>query len=166
MKEFVDKLIGRLEEVSYNHFDLKLSNAKEIVNQLAEEYKSRVMIDNEYCWQKCSAVEHCKECSRLGNGTIDYFENYDSLAEEYNNGWILCSSGNFSTSEVLVCKEDGTIDFDVFDFMYGDWKFNSNHHKNKVIAWMPLPQPYKEENTSNTEWKQHLLNRFEGGDSR
>jgi hypothetical protein len=61
---------------------------------------------------------------------------------------------------VLVCKEDGTIDFDVFDHMDEDWKFNSNHHKNKVIAWMPLPAPFVQVET-NAEWKQHILNRFE-----
>lgn len=107
MKEFIEKLIARLEEVSIPIFDedtemeskvIFTDIAKNIVNQLAEEYKG---------------------------------------------GWIPCSSGNFSTSEVLVCKEDGTIDFDVFDFMNEDWKFNSNHHKNKVLAWQPLPEPYK-----------------------
>ncbi len=39
MKEFIDKLIERLEEKAYNHFDLKLSDAIEIVTELAEEYK-------------------------------------------------------------------------------------------------------------------------------
>ena len=71
----------------------------------------------------------------------------DKVTEEHKGGWIPCSSGNFPDKEVLVCKEDGTIDFDIFDFMYNDWKFNSNHHKNKVIAWQPLPEPYKEETT-------------------
>lgn len=33
MNEFIKKLIKRLEEVSYNHFDLKLSEAISIVNQ-------------------------------------------------------------------------------------------------------------------------------------
>ena len=154
MKEFVEKLYDKFEEKyreceNYHKYErvYKQGAFKEaiaIVSKLAEEYKSRVIIDDEYCWQKCGAVEHCKECNRLGNGTVDYFGNYDSLAEEYNNGWIPCSSGKFPTDEVLVCREDGTIDFDVFNFMYEDWKFNSNHHKNKVIAWQPLPQPYKE----------------------
>ncbi len=47
MKEFIEKLIGRLEEVSYNRFDLKLSDAIKVVNQLAEEY------NNDFCeWRK------------------------------------------------------------------------------------------------------------------
>lgn len=66
----------------------------------------------------------------------------------YKVGWIpfddpMCDSGNIPNKEVLVCKEDGTMDFDIFDFTNGDWKFNSKHHKNKAIAWMPLPEAYQ-----------------------
>ncbi len=75
--------------------------------------------------------------------------------KELNNGWIPCSSGNFSTSEVLVCREDGTIDFDVFDFMEEDWKFNSKHHKNKAIAWQPLPEPYQPKGKENEQNNNH-----------
>lgn len=79
----------------------------------------------------------------------------EELKAENANGWIPCSSGNFSTSEVLVCKEDGTIDFDVFDFMNEDWKYNSNHHKNKVLAWMPLPAPYQPKGKENEQNNNH-----------
>ena len=115
MKEFIEKLIEKLEELP---------------TKAITRYKGGAFGDYEgtnYFIDKHKTIDAINE-----------------LAEEYNNGWIPCSSGYFSTSEVLVCKEDGTIDFDVFDFMCGDWKFNSNHHKNKVIAWQPLPQPYKE----------------------
>lgn len=71
--------------------DCVLTHAIEIVNQLAEEYKDNVIIDGQYCWQTCGAAEHCKDCNRLCNGSIDYYENYDFMAEEYNNGWIPCS---------------------------------------------------------------------------
>lgn len=77
-------------------------------------------------------------------GLNDAISIVTELAEEYKGGWIPCSSGNFPTTEVLVCREDGTIDFDVYCFMYEDWRYNSKHHKNKVIAWMPLPAPYTE----------------------
>ena len=102
MKEFVEKMIGRLEEYKYSHlvehdkerlehctederaehcegidcFWCVWNKSIEIVNQLAEEYK-----DKEYCWQECASTEHCKECSRLGNGDIDYFESIDDWAE-------------------------------------------------------------------------------------
>lgn len=84
MKEFIEKLIGRLEDKRYINptvmirkcYNDGLNDAVKIVNQLAEEYK-----DKEYCWQECASTEHCKECSRLGNGDIDYFESIDDWAE-------------------------------------------------------------------------------------
>lgn len=83
-------------------------------------------------------------------------------AEEHKGGWIpfedpTCDSGNIPDGEVLVCRADGTMDFDVYDFMYDDWRFNSKCHKNKVIAWRNLPEPYKAE---EPQWKQAMLNTF------
>lgn len=64
--------------------------------------------------------------------------------------WTPCSSLVYPSMEVMVCREDGTIDFDIFDFAKDDWKYNSNNHKNKVIAWMKLPEPYTDEHGSLT----------------
>lgn len=89
MKEFIDKLIARLEEHSFSlviNWEkgkyLRKDKAIEIVKELAEERKDKTMIDGQYCWQSCGATEHCKECNRLCNGSIDYYENYDFMAEE------------------------------------------------------------------------------------
>lgn len=101
MKEFIEKLIGRLEERKTHLMkDFVLANvvfsskqkaldrineidgAISIVNQLAKEYKDNVTINGQYCWQTCGATEHCKECNRLCNGNIDYYENYDFMVEE------------------------------------------------------------------------------------
>lgn len=133
MKEFIEKLIGRLK---YKLGDVNFEKDTQEVN---ESY-----------------------FDGLAYAYGDVINTINQLAEEYKNGWIPCSSGNFSTSEVLVCKEDGTIDFDVFDFMDEDWKFNSKHHKNKVIAWMPLPQPYIEQQKElSTTWQQQTMRKFE-----
>ena len=67
------------------------------------------------------------------------------VEEEYNGGWIPCSERLPEDSvEVLVCKQSGILDFDMYEYQYEDWKFNSKNHKNTVIAWQPLPEPYKE----------------------
>lgn len=87
MKEFIGKLIGRLEEKKKIEASFKRDffsagvlhgycDAISTIKKLAEEYK-----DKEYCWQECASTEHCKECSRLGNGDIDYFESIDDWAE-------------------------------------------------------------------------------------
>ena len=31
--------------------------------------------DDKYCWQECCETEMCKECARLNNGRMDYFDN-------------------------------------------------------------------------------------------
>lgn len=129
MKEFVEKLIGRFEELKSNPSEktcrenillamqknLTIYSAIEIVNQLAEEYQSRIMIDGQYCFQTCGANEHCKECNRLSNGSIDYYENYDCLAEEYNNDfceWSKQGGYNFWLHKTSCGTED------IFDDSY------------------------------------------------
>lgn len=34
-----------------------------------------VLESGEYCWQECCETEMCKECARLNNGRMDYFDN-------------------------------------------------------------------------------------------
>lgn len=168
MKEFIDKLISRLEELKELHAELIKDGLEEdyhsgcegmcvdiieIINELAEEYKGKKVNSD-----LISRSETIKELNEIyldnpwddkedilekAIGIVEHI-NCSTKVSEMPTGWIPCSSGYFSTSEVLVCKEDGTIDFDVYDFMDNDWKFNSNHHKNKVIAWQPLPAPLKE----------------------
>ena len=179
MKEFIDKLIGRLEEekmryfltiantgnekldCAYEYVGNAIDNTVSIVNELAEEYKDKIIIDGQYCWQKCSAVEHCKECNRLGNGTVDYFGNYDSLAEEYNNGWIPCSERLPEKDVYVLCQGNHSIFIACIDSLDNKWRDDHYHTRTTIKAWQPLPPVYKECTQSSTEWKQHLLNRFE-----
>ena len=190
MKEFVEKLIGRLEEehekcinrygvVGGNAPAIEVKQCIEIVNQLAEEYKDKVIIDGQYCWQTCGANEHCKECNRLSNGSIDYYENYDCLAEEYNNGWIPVSErlpecenkyGWVSCIVSVIRSHYPTSTYDICDAPYDEnivmhadynvsqkiWHLECDEQLNAlmdiedaplncdyVIAWMPLPAPFK-----------------------
>jgi hypothetical protein len=170
MKEFIEKLIASLEDnhrtIVTNDEDLEWNRAvyscTEIVNELAEEHKDNVIIDEQYCWQTCGATEHCKECNRLCNGSIDYYENYDFMAEEYklfgnseqvNGGWIPCDDRLPDEHErVLVTYEDrymGGGVIGVCDGMYiqvfgGTWSISAycNNKCFTVLAWQPLPAPY------------------------
>lgn len=104
MKEFVEKLIGRLnnEYLKYNDGD----------------------------WN--SAID---ESIKIVN----------ELAEEYNNGWIPCSE--------RLPEEDGyyliTIRFYhlhnlvVMGCNFEDGKWLYMDGDDEVLAWQPLPQPYK-----------------------
>lgn len=162
MKGFIEKLIEKVEEYrgivklrcgNRGDFDfMEVEAVKEIVNQLAEEYKDKVIIDGQYCFQTCGANEHCKECNRLSNGSIDYYENYNCLAEEYNNGWIPCSERlPEKEMDVLVCFSNDIncviayrtkmMNTNLKDV----WVNSSTAHiiSSNIIAWMPLPAPYQ-----------------------
>lgn len=203
MKEFVKKLIGRLEEETIALEDNYGDEVKcipsevvfEIVNQLAEEYEEcfnlcsetcevydkekhycpkwckviretveelkeeyfkNAMIDEQYCWQTCGATEHCKECNRLGNGSIDYYENYDCLAEEYNNGWIsadveLPTKNGWYWGYYVTSSYIGTDGLKHTECKYASiyWEDNLWLHDprsfrtvDEVIAWKPI-EPYQ-----------------------
>lgn len=174
MKEFIEKLIGRLEEHCgigkevcdcngvCSECDFRASI--EIVNKLAEEYKDKVMINGQYCWQTCSATEHCKECNRLCNGSIDYYENYDVLAEEYHlknsensrdsqeineNGWIPCEKELPEDGVVVLIQDyEGYLEIGVVKTKYGVKGFEAEYEgmwlsANNYLAWHSLQEPYQ-----------------------
>ena len=67
--------------------------------------------------------------------------------------WIPCSErlphAEYGESDnVLTCTEDGLYRILYFDG--GNWCYPTGetfeHSTHKVIAWMPLPEPYKEKN--------------------
>lgn len=119
MNEFIEKLIGRLEEekkyCSYHPHtrDEAINKAIEIVNQ---------------------------------------------LAQEFNNGWIPCSERLPENEDEVLCWYEyrimqGTCEGEMKQTYGIGYYFN--HFKRwggevncgrdcKVIAWQPLPQPYKE----------------------
>lgn len=110
MKEFIDKLIGRLEELRKLEVDMicgycqsTISKAIKIVNELAEEYKGG--------WIPCS--ERFPE------------DRQDVLVWD-NNQEFCCVAWFNPTTRIWYSN-----DFDITD-------------SENVIAWQPLPAPYKE----------------------
>ena len=120
MKEFIEKLIGRLEEESNKWLDIwdkdrcdnyadgmndAFDEAIEIVNQLAEEYN-----------------------------TIDINELFEEM--EQNDGWIPCS-------ERLPKINKRILVFDVISGISIEVLGEDEEFIETVIAWQPLPTPYK-----------------------
>ena len=91
------------------------------------------------------------------------------VAEEYNGGWIACSERLPEEHETMFAKlkvtdkwysampekisddvnviiefENGTRKTKTMHTIDGKWKKDINIIKFKVIAWQPLPEPYKE----------------------
>ena len=141
MKEFIEKLIGRLEEhktkayvtgITNNPYEFGACNAMDsaisIVNQLAEEYKL------------------------FGN------------SEQVNNGWITCSERlpEDDTKRYMVQKTNGYIDilgfskdayrlsrYDFYEYkgkkkaIFFDYDSEYGYCEWECEAWQPLPPAYQ-----------------------
>lgn len=149
MEEFIKKMISRLEEVSYNHYDLRLSDAIKIVNELKKEYinTSTVQLTNGGCVD-CDECEHrSEEC------LCDISDNEDDCPLKHN-GWIPCSERLPQENEpvgtlcqiVNVMLKNGTVTSGWCNRYLEKWYVLDHHHDyplpyeyKDVIAWQPLP---------------------------
>lgn len=57
---------------------------------------------------------------------------------------------------------------DIYDehtlgFVDSEFKTNEELGYEKVIAWQPLPEPYRTEKENNPEWKDRMMQTFLGG---
>lgn len=83
-------------------------------------------------------IEDVKE----SNAYLKCLEIVSEVEAEYGNGWILCSERlPEKYGRYLVCN-DGVAW--IADFFNSTW-FGKRCRYSDVIAWMPLPEPYKPE---------------------
>ena len=131
MKEFINKLIDRLEELTHDN-PMVTSNyilrkdAIEIVNQLAEEYKDLAI---------CNLKSPC------------YYKRND-IVNPINDGWIPCSKRlPEENGKYLVCVSNPTRNSKncIFTFWYNEYdkEFEKEHDLDYVLAWQPIPAPYQ-----------------------
>ncbi len=144
MKEFIEKLIERLEELFCGEYDteyIKKDDVIEIVNQLAEEYKD-------------------KEILNMAQVSTDYAKaRLEELKRISNNGWIPCSERlPEAKKEVLIFADDNAMfvgrlmngGFSVHD---GDGWIDLKF----ILAWQPLPEPYKQNELVDKNFKKNLI---------
>lgn len=137
MKEAFEKILERLEEPQFN-IGCGACPIKEKCDEVQET------IDDEM-------TDLCAETMRVIAKEI-----VQEVAEEYDNGWIPCSERlpNVSRCRVTV-KYDMEVGNPVYDTLDADFEryqcgyvFKDNclnDITNSVVAWMPLPEPYKGE---------------------
>ena len=119
MKQFIDKLIERLEEESK---DAQENMVKSTSNSVAN-----------FCSGACGAY----------NKTIAIV---NQLAEEYNNGWIACSE-RLPDAEADVLLSLRSLDIytgfraNTEGMFYVEGEGYVEYEN--VLAWQPLPEPYK-----------------------
>lgn len=162
MKEFIDKLISRLEELKKIEKDRpddcdeegygdaeqiyddgrsqgryeQTNKIIQIVNELAEEYKDAEVLN-------------------MAQISADYAKaRLEELKRISNNGWIPCSERLPSREEYQKCNgqfivSDGNRTyatyFDIYDTLkFGEPTMDKFKVDKCVITWMPLPAPYTE----------------------
>ena len=130
MKEFIDKLIERLEEEKEGYSDttyyaLGVGSAISIVNQLAEEYKVSEMPT---CWISVS----------------------ERLPEDATKRYIVQETNGFI--DILGFTKDAfkQSKFDFYEYkgkkkaLFYEWDSEYGYIERECEAWMPLPAPYTE----------------------
>ena len=172
MKEFIEKLIGRLEEEKYTReekflYDTRmqenmssynngLNMAIRTVNELAEEYKDKSNNSWKEIYEKvCNRekkyakvdgdMENVNYCIRLQN-LLQYFKEELRSEEENNNGWIPCSVIDHPEH----CHDCEVTIKDVYGYSrdiayYTDkWRRLSDETPVLVVAWKEPSAPYRQ----------------------
>lgn len=133
MKEFIEKLISRLREETY---DMEICEEQFDMN-------SPYFMDVDYKMVKFDDAK-----------TI-----INELVEEYNNGWIPCSERlPEEKGEYLVTLKTGVVTSAIYDSNENKWvDAMEEYFEYPCIAWQPLPQPYKPQ---KNEWKDAVMKHF------
>lgn len=65
------------------------------------------------------------------------------VAKEYGNGWIPCSERlPEPNTRVMACSNNGKIEIDAFGMASQKW-LRATKEKVEIVAWQPIPQPFK-----------------------
>ena len=165
VKEFVEKLIERLEELGWVFADyypdgigikkirkksVAYDDVISIVNQLAEEYKQDLN-KNKQGWIPCSEMlpEPEKEVLIMANRKYTGGKIIPIITTAiYENGTILENDSIWNWSDIEgewnEEEECYIIPEGWFEYRhYNPDEVYNNAIDDKVIAWQPLPEPYK-----------------------
>lgn len=135
MKEFIEKLIERLEELS--------GKAEQEMNYYRELSKEDALCEVFADSHKKEYEAYCKAMDIV-----------NQLAEKYNNGWILCEKelppqpeanpafDNRPVELYLVSEENADYPFRAF---WNGKHFTDGFSVVDVVAWQPMPTAYRTE---------------------
>jgi hypothetical protein len=80
-------------------------------------------------------VEFCKQCGKEGGS-----EDVEKMLMNYKLKWIPCSERLPEAGVSVIVTSKGGYVY-TSNIAHGEWEYGGN-----VIAWMPLPEPWKREN--------------------
>ena len=86
-------------------------------------------------WTKCES-KHCNRTSRVDHAL---------KLPDANDGWIPVEDRLPKKGQVVLwCNDDGNSFTSAITYeCKGNWAIGNRHRRSRVIAWMPLPEPYK-----------------------
>ena len=122
MKEFIEKLIGRLEEISVSRDNDGVING---------------------CNMGICEDDDCLKCLKKKVISIvnELAEEYINTSTDTSSGWVACSERlPEANQKVLTCDKDGWISVNVNMPYIG---VRNDFECGYYVAWMPLPAPYK-----------------------
>lgn len=115
MKEFIEKLITRLEKdnrIGRKSFEAIVDD----INQLAESHHI-----------------HCEQ---------EYMKGYEDARK--NVGWIPVSERLPEKDRYVLCQGVNGLFIACIDSMDDKWRDTHFYTRSTILAWQPLPAPYKE----------------------
>ena len=152
MNKVFEKIIEKLEELheryinqygaSGNPMAFSVKECMEIVKQEAEQY--------EECYKDCGDCEaynkekhHCPKFCKVIKETVKEIE-------ENHNDWIPCSERLPKYGEVVMCScTNSGITISCITHKGVKPSKSVRFGQHSVIAWQPLPEPFKEKTNDN-----------------
>jgi hypothetical protein len=112
----------------------------------AIKYAEEVAEKNEWFDKNCLESIQCRKCAEEYRQLAEWLKDYKRLREQ--TSWIPISEHPPELeSHVLVSLDDKYVTDDYYG-LYGANDFDAFKDgavEEKVVAWMPLPEPYKAE---------------------
>lgn len=96
---------------------------------------------NDVCKRAANTIEELS--SKLHNSQMERSSMY------YHGGWIPCDERlpQEDCGIYITTHEDGSVQVHSYSKTHGfTYNWDVSKPKSEVIAWMPLPEPYKEDN--------------------
>lgn len=130
MKEFIEKLNNKL-------------------NERLKFYENR--------FEELSGTERDAEDWGSIKSYKDTIEIVKELEQEYNNGWIPCSERLPERNTNVIAQFLSGVVSELLFNEKGLFQGIYEYGPNVIVAWQPLPEPYKPQ---ESEWKDKVMKHF------
>lgn len=122
-----------------------MTQTRDLIKKMADFFKSE-----EYCEKGEDArLELSPEDVRCMNRLIHTINLVNSISEK-SNKWILCSERLPEENGVYIISYEDAVTW--LEWFNGKWFFYPSNpaieETGTIIAWMPLPKPYKAERSN------------------